>query len=241
MMFKLKLSLLIVFLLVSVGSCTANTGTTGSPQKSESLSGEQNKSVEINLRTAWEDKIRGLDKQLKDYPLEKLNALRSLLAQVPEQQVKNEFERIAQLTSGYSDLTDYEQVFVQALIVNNLAVPNRPALVAVFSSKAPEFIGAEPVAIYLSNSKIPDPLLILFDSYEKTTNANTKKDLRSILSHAFRTLREKITGDDEFVSQSKQWYLQNYAKFELNPNYHPGSSFPDQQELFIEKSKRQPN
>jgi hypothetical protein len=64
---------------------------------------------------------------------------------------------------------------VQALIVHNLEVQNRPALVTVFSSKAPEFIAAEPVVIYLSDSRIPDSPLILFDSYKKTTNANTKE------------------------------------------------------------------
>ena len=107
--------------------------------------------------------------------MEKLNALRSLLAQVPQQRIKNEFDRIAQLQSGYWDLSDYEQVFVHALTVNYLEARNRPALVAVFSSKAPEFIATVPVAIDLSYSKTPDPLLVLFNSYEKTTNANTKK------------------------------------------------------------------
>lgn len=232
-LFKQSLSLMAVVLFVTLGSCATDSGT----NDATAVNSEQNKVTDLKLREAWEDKTKGLNKLSKDYPLEKLNALRSLLPQVPEQQIKNEFERIAQLPGGYSDLNDYEQVFVQALIANNLEVQNRPALLGVFSSKAPEFIAAEPVALYLSGSKIPDPLLVLFDSYEKTTNANTKKDLLSILDHAFSNLREKSTGDDEFVSQSKAWYLQNHAKYELNPYYHPGSSFPDQKVLFIDKSK----
>jgi hypothetical protein len=228
-----------VLLLATLGSCAMDPGTKDAPANSRSLHSEQSSVGNLKLRETWEDKIKGLNKQSHDYPSEKLEALRSLLVQVPEQQIKNEFDRIAQLPSGYWDLSDYEQVFLQALIVNNLEVQNRPALVALFSSKAPEFIATVPLAIYLSYSRIPDPLLVLFESYERTTNANTKKDLLSILGHAFRNLREKLTGDDEFVVQSKQWYLQNHAKLEVNPYYHPDSSFPDQQELFIDKSKRQ--
>lgn len=227
-----------VLLLGTLGSCAMDPGTNNASANSKSVNSEQSSVGDLKLREAWEDKTKGLNKQSHDYPLERLDALRSLLAQVPEQQIKNEFDRIAQLPSGYWELSDYEQVFVQALIVNNLEVGNRPALVAVFSSKAPEFIATVPVAIHLSNSRIPDPLLVLFDSYERTTNANTKKDLLSILGHAFRNLREKLTGDDEFLIQSKQWYLQNHAKLEVNPYYHPDSSFPDQQDLFVVKSKR---
>jgi len=74
--------------------------------------------------------------------------------------------------------------------------------------------------------KIPDPLLVLFDRYERTSNANIKQDQLQSCVMRFRTCEKKATGDDEFVRQSKQWYLQNHAKFELTPYYHPRSSFP---------------
>jgi hypothetical protein len=204
---------------------------------SKSVNSEQTTVEDVKLREAWEEKTKGLNKLSHDYPMEKLVALESLLAQLPEQQVEDEFAKIAGSAVGYSDLDEYEQTFVQVLVGKKVSAQDRSALVALFSSKAPEFFGGEPVAIYLSYSKIPEPLLVLFDSYERTTNANTKKDLLSILSHAFRNLREKSTGDDEFLIQSKQWYLQNHAKLEVNPYYHPDSSFPDQQELFVDKSK----
>ena len=226
-------------LLATLGSCAMDPGTKNAPANSKSVNSEQRSVGGLKIREAWEDKTKGLNKLSHDYPLEKLDALRSLLGQVPEQQIKNEFDRIAQLPGGYWDLSDYEQVFVQALIVNNREAQNRPALVTVFSSKAPEFIATVPFVISLSYSKIPDPLLVLFDSYDRATNANTKKDLLLILGHAFRKLREELTGDDEFLIQSKQWYLQNHAKLEVNPYYHPNSLFPDQQELFVDKSKRQ--
>jgi hypothetical protein len=108
MVFKLVLSLIAGLLLASLGSCVMNEGSIGSPRKSDSPSHEQNKSFEINLQKAWEDKIIGLDRHLKDYPLEKLLALESLLAQVPEEQVKSEFERIARVPVGYSDMNEYE-------------------------------------------------------------------------------------------------------------------------------------
>jgi hypothetical protein len=214
-----------------------NEGSIGSPRKSDSPSHEQNKSFEINLQKAWEDKIIGLDRHLKDYPLEKLLALESLLAQVPEEQVKSEFERIARVPVGYSDMNEYEQTFVQALVTSNVAARDRAALVRLFSSKAPEFMCTVPMVLYLSNSGISDPLLILFDSYDTTSNVQTKKDLLSILGHAFRSIRDKSTGDDEFVSQSKEWYLQNHAKLEINPYYHPDTLFPENRELFKSKTK----
>jgi len=203
------------------------------------VNSEQNTGQDLKLREAWEDKIKGLNTLSHDYPMEKLVALESLLAQLPQQHVKDESYKIGGTPVGYSDLGEYEQTFIQVLVSKNVSAQDRSALVALFSSKAPEFIGGEPVAIYLSDSRIPDPLLVLFESYEKTTNANTKKTCLAILGHAFRNLREKLTGDDEFVVQSKQWYLQNHAKLEVNPYYHPDSAFPDQQELFIDKSKRQ--
>jgi hypothetical protein len=227
-------------MLTSIGACTTNPGTRDMSANSGSIDGGQNKVPDMKLREAWEDKIKGLNKQLKDYPLQKINAFDSLLAQVTEEEVKNEFEKIAQSPVGYSDLDEYQKTFVQVLIMRKVKERDRAALVALFSSKAPEFYGGEPIAIYLSDSGIPDPLLVLFDSYDRTTNADTKRDLLAILGHAFRNLREKLTGD-EFVIQSRTWYLQNHAKLEVNPYYHPDSLFPDQQELFVKKPNRQGN
>lgn len=238
-MFK-GLFLVVALLSVTLGSCAMDPGTKNAAENSKSVNGEQSSVGDLKLREAWEEKTKGLNKLSHDYPVEKLVALESLLAQLPQQQVKGEFDKIARSPGGYSDLDEYEQTFVQVLVSKNVSAQDRSALVALFSSKAPEFYGGAPIVIYLSyHLRIPDPLLVLFDSYERTSNANTKKDLLSILGHAFRNLREKLTGDDEFVVQSKQWYLQNHAKLEVNPYYHPDSHFPDQQELFVDKAKRQ--
>ena len=238
--FKKELSLVAVLLLAALGSCAMDPRTKNAPANSKSVNSEQSSVEDLKLREAWEDKTKGLNKQSHDYPLEKLDALRSLLSQVPEQQVKNEFDRIAQSPVGYWELNEYEQTFVQASIMSQVEAQDRSALVALFSSKAPEFIGAEPIALYLSiSSSIQDPLLVLFDSYDKTTNVETKKDLLSMLGHAFRSIREKSTADEEFVSQSKQWYLQNHTKLELNPYYHPDSLFPELRELFVQKPTNQ--
>lgn len=106
-----------VLLLATLGSCAMDLGTKPAAANSKSVNSEQSSAGDLKLREAWEDKTKGLNKLSHDCPLVKLNALRSLLAQVPQQQIKNEFDRIAQLPSGYWDLSDYEQVFVQALIV----------------------------------------------------------------------------------------------------------------------------
>lgn len=174
-MFKQALSLMAVLLWATLGSCAMEPGTKNVPANSESVSSEQISVGELKLREAWEEKTKGLNKQLKDYSLHRLNALRSLLAQVPEPQVKNESEKITLSPVRYSDLDEYEQTFVQVLIMNNVEARDRSALVALFSSKAPEFIGGEPIVLYLSDSHIPDPLLVLFDSYDRTTNVHTKK------------------------------------------------------------------
>ena len=230
-----------VLLLATPGSCGMDPGTKNAPANSKSVNSEQNTVRDLKLREAWENKTKGLNKLSHDYPEEKFVALQSLLAQLPQQQVEGEFDKIARSPVGYADLDEYQKTFVQVLIMRKVNEQDRAALVALFSSKAPEFYGGAPIVIYLSyHLNIPDPLLVLFDSYERTTNANTKKDLLSILGHTFRKLREKLAGDDEFVLQSKQWYLQNHAKFELNPYYYPGAHFPDQVELFIDKSKRKP-
>lgn len=238
MIVKQAMYMIGLLLLGSLGSCS-NPGTKDMTTNSNSINNEQSKVGDVKIQEAWEDKTKGLNKQLKDYSVQKLAALQSLLAQVPEQQVKTEFEKIVLSPVGYSDLNEFEQTFVQVSVMSNVSAQDRPALVALLSSKCPAFIGGEPIELYLSHSSIPDPLLVLFDSYDGTTNVHTRKDLLSILDHAFRNIRDKSTGDDEFVSRSKEWYLQNKGKFELNPYYHPDSPFPQNQELFVVKSKPQ--
>lgn len=166
-------------------------------------------------------------------------ALESLLAQVPDEQVKNEFDKIALSPVGYFDLDEYEQTFIQTLVSRNIAAQDRSALVALLSSRCPASIGAVHIELHLLYSSIQAPLLVLFDSYDRATNVHTKKDLLWILGHAFRSLRERLTGDDEFVSQSREWYLQNHAKLEPNPYYHPDALFAEFRELFVVKSQRQ--
>ena len=86
-----------VLLMATLGSCAMDPGTKDAPANTISVNSEQSSAGGLKLREAWEDKTKGLNKQSHDYPLEKLDAPRSLLPQVPEQQVKNEFDRISQL------------------------------------------------------------------------------------------------------------------------------------------------
>ena len=77
-----------VLLMATLGSCAMDPGTKDAPANTISVNSEQSSAGGLKLREAWEDKTKGLNKQSHDYPLEKLDALRSLLPQAPEQQVK---------------------------------------------------------------------------------------------------------------------------------------------------------
>ena len=120
-----------VLLMATLGSCAMDPGTKNAAANSQSVNSGQSSVGDLKLREAWEEKTKGLNKLSHDYPVEKLVALESLLAQLSQQQVKDEFDKIARSPVGYSDLDEYEQTFVQVLVSKNVSAQDRSALVAL--------------------------------------------------------------------------------------------------------------
>lgn len=235
--FKQGLSVGLMLVSMSLASCAGTWGNTDPQRQVDSSNGGKDGSRRINLRQMWEENIKKLDKQSKDYPIRKLEMLRSLLNQAPEQQVEYELERIKTSPIDYSHLDEYEQTFMQAFAVKHVEASDRVKLVALLSSKCPRYIGAEPIELYLANSAIQDPLLVLFDSYEQAPNKQTKESLLWILRDTFKTLQKQFPNNEEFVAASKKWYLSHKDSVKVNPNYHPDSPFSENQQLLIVRTQ----
>jgi hypothetical protein len=96
---------------------------------------------------------------------------------------------------------------------------DRESLVAVLSTRFPEFVGPEnPTEYYLfrsHNSALKDPLLVLGEAYSRCKDADVRRELAAAVRRGF--VGFKIPGDDdaEFVANAMQWYKQN--KSHLSP------------------------
>ncbi len=55
-----------------------------------------------------------------------------------------------------------------------------------YPAKCPRFVATDAIELYLANSGVPDPLLILFDSYEESKNAPAHNEIIEILSNIFQ-------------------------------------------------------
>ncbi len=235
--FKQGAPLALILVSIGLGSCAGTWESRNLERQVNSSNSNEASSGLGNLRQLWEDKIKKLDKQSKDYPVKRLDMLRSLLSEAPEQQLSNELQRITASPIDYSHLDEYEQTFLQAFAVRDVVAQDRVKLVNLLSSKCPRHIGAEPIELYLAHSAIPDPLLVLFDSYDGAATKQAKESLLSVLGDAFKTLRNRFSNNEDFVNASKEWYLSHKDKARINPNYHPNSPFPENQQLLIVESQ----
>lgn len=224
----------LILLCINVSSCTVPPTTVmnenASSLKRESLLDDP------DLRVLWDDEIQKLDKKSKDYPLQKLRILQSLLSRIPPEQARAGLERITSSSVAYSKLSEFEQTYVQVFVLNNTQPENRPQLVELLSAKCPRFVGGEAIELYISNSNLLDAPLVFVDSYNKAANEQARTDLLSVLGDSFRSVRVRFPSDESFLRESKEWYLKNKDKLRVNPYYQPDSPFPDNQQLFLPKS-----
>ncbi|MGI9068236.1 MAG: hypothetical protein ACR2HX_17765 [Pyrinomonadaceae bacterium] len=80
---------------------------------------------------------------------------------------------------------------------------------------------------------MPDPLLILFDSYAQAEKDSARGEIIEVLASVFKNLRREHSDDREFVDTSKQWYLSNQSKLKVNPYYQPNSDFSESRDFFV--------
>jgi hypothetical protein len=189
------------------------------------------------LKEAWTTQADKLNKKSTDYPAERLNLLIALLDHSPEEQVRWEREQLLANPTAEPDLSEYEHTLLESFVVRGVKQRDRELLRRMLSVKCPRFVGATPIELFLtvSHSDLPDPLLVLFESYKQAANADARATLYEALSHLCGISREGFSSDQDYVSAVEAWYLKNKDRVKYNPYYHPLSLDAEGRILFKEQ------
>ena len=224
----------VVFAVVLLFSVSCGSGPRALNSGNDLNSSQADTRADIKDR--WEQSCRSLDrKQLgKEYPLKKLELLIKILEQTPAPRLKAERERIRKDPTDYEQMAEYDRYLLQALFVISANAKDRAGLVELLSAKCPRFIANSAIELEVASLQIPQPLLILFDSYSKASDGE-RAQLLGVLRHAFKALSKEYPDDHGFISASKAWYLENESKIVPNPYYHPFVDFTEQRDLFVSK------
>lgn len=143
-----------------------------SPNPSPTL---QQSSESVRISQIWEKERAKLNKNLKDYPAKQLDILKSLIEELPPDQLDNEFERIRSSQTSHEQMSDYDQNLLQLFVISAVRQRDRKKLVYLLSGQPPRFVATDAIELYLAHSGMPDPLLILFDSYEQSKRTRARR------------------------------------------------------------------
>jgi len=211
-------------------------GCVAQPTNNSSINQQQKAAddtvVTAQLQEAWQRRIASLDRLSPDYPKHKIDALLALLAETPKAHVASELERVRTSTLPYGNMSDYDRTLVQTFVAKLLKENERGRLVDLLAAKCPRSVGANPIELYLTVISM-DNVLLLFDSYDKSGNRDSKEIILSALGAAFWKLREDHTADEEFISLSRDWYLKNRSKLKVNVYYQPNQRSRSTTDLFM--------
>lgn len=221
-----------VIVLLSLGSWFGcRNQAAKSPANSSPQSGQGVDSARLSQR--WEEERAALNKLSKSYPADQLIILESLIEKLPPDQVASEFERIRSSETTFKQMSDFDQNLLQVFVIRYAKQKDRVKLVYLLSGQCPRFVATDGIEHYLALAQMPDPLLILFDSYERAEKEPARGEIIEALGSVFRKLRSEHPDDREFVAASKQWYLSNKDRLKVNPYYQPGSGFSESRDFFI--------
>jgi hypothetical protein len=158
--------------------------------------------------------------------------LHSLIEKLPPEQLAGEFERIRSTSTSYQQMSDFDQNLLQVFVIRSVQQGNRTRLVYLLSGHCPRFISTDGIELYLALTRMPNPLMILFDSYAQAEKDTARSEIIEALASVFRNLRREPADDREFVDTCKQWYLSNQSKLKVNPYYQPNSDFLESRDFF---------
>ena len=202
--------------------------------KSGNDAGRSQAAAQAEIKGRWEQSCKSLDQnQLgSQYPGRKLDVLIKLLEQTPAPQLNAERERIRRDPTDYEQMEEYDRYLLQSLFLISANAKDRAGLIYLLSAKCPRFIANSPIELEVASLEIPQPFLVLCDSYEKATGGE-RAYLLEVLRHGFKALSKKFPDDHSFIDASRAWYVENESQIMPNPYYHPFVDFTEQRDLFV--------
>lgn len=221
------------FLIIVLSLSCGSRQLPSEAQAPQSQPSDQKPRIDIQL--LWEERVKNIDfsKVRKGAEVERLSILEALLEQAPPEQVQAEFERLRSSPTPANKLTDYDTTLLQLLVERAVKRGERDRLVDLLSAKCPRFVGVDSLELYLADSKLPDPLLVLFDSHERAANDDSKRVLMEILKRVFGFVISEHTDEKKFLVASKEWYSRVGNKLQINVDYHPIPLGRPNKELFV--------
>ena len=233
---KSELYLCFVFITVISLSCV-NKSQQPKPEPSP-VQNQVAASTSLKLKEIWTAQASKLNRQSKSLPAEKLDIILTLLDKAPEDQVQKEMEELRGNPTAGMDLPDFEHVLLEAFVVRGVRQKNRQMLIYLISAKCPRVVSTSPIELYIAESNLPDPLLILIESYRKSVIEDTRETLLESLSRVCSLVRKAFSDDNDYVSAVEDWYLKNKDHIKSDPWYMQMPYVPERGHwiLFVERS-----
>lgn len=195
----------------------------------------------VKIEKVWEERVERLHEKLKSSNInkgsvgEEFDILGALLHSASAGVADAELDRILRSDKAYEQMSPYEQTFIQFYIDKYENENNQEKLVYIIMNKIPRNVGLVSLELGITNGKKPENLIVLFDAYDRTLDAQTKRQLLAILRSVFADLQKQYANDDQFLAASKQWLLANQTTLKINPSYSPSALDRERRKFFIQQ------
>ena len=188
------------------------------------------------IQKAWETRVERFRKTStisKDYIAREFEILGELLRSTPAGVIDSELERLIHSDKAYDQMSAYEEKFIDFHIDKYETEGNWDKMVYILGNKCPRNVGYVSLELGITNGKKPENLSVLFDSYDKATDQQSKQRLLSVLSSVFADLRKQYANDLEFLAASRRWLLANQATLKINTAYSPFAMDSQRRKFFV--------
>jgi hypothetical protein len=199
----------------------------------------------MRMEELWRDECNKLPDD-KNAPGKSITVLASLLRdKLSESERKAELRRLSSSKSQGIKPTDWDEALAQAFVMVLIEDRDRAELVNLLSHSCPDYFGINKLELILvtyGEKFLEDPILVLFDAYSAASSQESKESIVIVLGRAFFRLRQQVKGDEQFVRESKKWYVEHRKSLAVNPDYglNYDGTLGHEPELFIENGERKP-
>ena len=201
------------------------------------------------LERQWDSALSAIPTEGRNGAGAKLEALERLFAELSPGSQRAEIQRVM---SSKVPRSEYEQIFIQAVVSNYADAGKDQDLLEVLTFHCPRYIGPRHVEFVLARGALRDPINLLREAFIRSTSTENKQHIISIFADSFpdiaagydlpvrqqrKITSEEIHGADRFLLDCRRWWLLNREHLRLNTQYESNVSklLQDSGGLFISK------
>jgi hypothetical protein len=186
-----------------------------------------------SLERDLEARTKDLDGQSKDDWMKKCAILRNMIESLPA----DSQDLLVRGLSETKHLSFFEGGVLDELIGALLANRDRARLVSLLAGRPVRMrysTRAIELALALDEDN-PDAILVIEESYRKSTSPEVKKSLVEVYAGAFPVIRRQFADDFAFMEAVGEWYRTNKSRLTINYDYfqYGGPTTDEDRELGI--------